>query len=227
MTVKMLAAIVIALVVLPVVVWTVGRPRQPASSPLTLQPVVDPDSSGRSPEGRVLFEGFRVVESSVLYAARGLQTDNAFADGALFDVLRSRNITRIVSLGEDAGRFYAEEGYLRYWGERTGYHVSAVWIAVRDSHLFDRDNESGLHAAAELLALMKDAPQGATLVHDEVRGADATGIAVAAYELWRNWSWIEADTLWRQVTERYLTWQGARGAEFEGLRRDLETLAEL
>lgn len=164
----------------------------------------------------------------MVFRASGFNPGNVFEDGSAFSFLRSRNIRQVVALQENADSFYAEEGYLRYWAERTGYHIQATWIPVRDENLFARDYQSGLHAAAEFLSLMKYPSQGsAVLIHDDGMGRDATGVVVAAYELARNWRWVEPDTLWTQIKERYLISPGTGESELESIRKDLETLAEL
>jgi hypothetical protein len=114
------------------------------------------------------------------------------------------NIRHVVSL-VPASDFYPEDGYLRYWTERTGYAVTATSLTVAGDQAYARNDRSSLHAAAELLDIMqRHRPRdGAVLLHGEA-GKDATGVVAAAYELSRSSGRADGNTTWHRVLQRYL-----------------------
>ena len=154
----------------------------------------------RISRGETLLYNFRTVEAGVLYRAsdfeRALEKDTsrganrqpiAFQDEQTFVFLRAKNIRHIVALVPQSD-FYPEEGYLRYWAERTGYrHHGDVTCQLPTSRPTRETIRNRIHAAAVLLAIMQSRgpADGAVLVHGET-GKDATGVAAAAYELSRS-----------------------------------------
>lgn len=234
-----------------VVVVAAGCSSIPTSAPLDLSDdgVYDP-SVVKNTQGETLLYNFRTVERGVLYrgsdftrtlrqGASGGSNDQpvAFQDGQTFDFLRSRNIRRVVSLAPTSD-FYPEEGYLRYWTERTGYAITASSVPVAGDEAYARSDRSGLHAAAELLAIMqrRRPGDGAVLVHGEA-GTDATGVVAAAYELSRRSTTADGTATWHRVLQRYLVSNAllprerrsgaVTGAALEALRTDLLFLATL
>jgi len=212
-----LIATIIALSLAP---WLAGRPRRPHPAPLPLESDgIEETANVRDGEGRLVYLNFRTVEPGVLYrgaafprnarvAREGgapVDAPAAFADQNAFDFLRARNVRTVIALFEKDSEFYEEEGYFRFYSGETHYPISVVWIPVPPASAYASDESSGLHAGAELIILMKRRrpEEGAVFVHGE-SGKDATGVAVAAYEIWRNQGWAEAETLWNQVLARYL-----------------------
>ena len=162
-------------------------------------------------QGETLLYNFRTVETGVLYRGSDFArtpTANgqpaAFKDEQAFAFLRARNIRHVVSLVPTPD-FYVEEGYLRYWTERTGYIVTATSLPVAPDQAYARNERSGLHAAAELIDIMRRhrPGDGAVLIHGE-DGKDATGIAAAAYELWRNAAHQDPNAIWAGTLRRYM-----------------------
>ncbi len=170
----------------------------------------------KNTQGETLLYNFRTVERGVLYRgsdftrtpgkdASGAPSGQpvAFQDEQTFFFLRAMNIRHVVSL-VPASDFYAEEGYFRYWTERTGYAVTATSLPVAADQAYGRTDRSSLHAAGELLDIMKRhrAQDGAVLVHGEA-GKDATGVVAAAYELWRSAGRADENATWLRVVQRY------------------------
>jgi hypothetical protein len=195
-----------------------GRPTQ--ASPLPLESEgIEGSANVRDGEGRLVYVNFRTVEPGVLYRAAAFPRNAelahdggaprpapaAFIGDAVFQFLRARNVRTVVVLFEEQHDFFEEEGYFRFWSERSGYPVSVLWVPVGAGSAYGRDETSGLHAAAEVIALIKRRGRdgGACFVQGE-SGKDATGVVAAAYEMWRNWGWTERDTLWNEVLRRYL-----------------------
>jgi hypothetical protein len=200
------------------VVVASGCPSGPASAPLDLSDdgVYDPHVV-KNMQGETLLYNFRTVERGVLYRGSDFTrtlgqdpsrapTDQpiAFQDEQLFFFLRAMNIRHVVSLVPTSD-FHPEEGYLRYWTERTGYAVTATSLPVPGDQAYARNDRSGLHAAAELLAIMqrRRPGDGAVLVHGEA-GKDATGVVAAAYELSRSPGRADGNATWDRVLQRYL-----------------------
>src|SRR5438128_2029995 len=125
------------MVALSLVLLLAGRPRRPHASPLPLQgDGVESTASARDAEGRLLFVNFRTVEPGVLYRGAAfprnarkereggaVDVPAAWLGQEAFDFLRSRNVATVVTLLEDEQDFFAEEGYFRFWSERTGYRI--------------------------------------------------------------------------------------------------------
>ena len=170
----------------------------------------------KNTRGETLLYNFRAVERGVLYRgsdftrtpgkdASGAPSGQpvAFQDEQAFNFLRAMNIRHVVSLVSTSD-FYAEEGYFRYWTERTGYGVTVTSLPVASDQVYARTDRSSLHAAGELLDIMKrHRPQdGAVLVHGEA-GKDATGVVAAAYELSRNYGRADENATWQRVVQRY------------------------
>ena len=209
---------VIAIIALAAGIVAVGRPAIPSSPPLDLSDdgIYGPDVV-RNAAGETLLYNFRTVEPGVLFRGSDVlrtTTKNAsrdagsqplaFRDEQLFFFLRTMKIRQVVSLVATPD-FYVEDGYLRYWSERTGYTVKAISLPVEPGHAYGRDDRSGLHAAAELLHILKDRRpmDGALFVHGEA-GTDGTGIVVAAFELWRTYGRSGEDAAWQRLLQRYL-----------------------
>jgi hypothetical protein len=129
----------------------------------------------------------------------------ALVGGEWFEFLRARNIRQVVTLDPADPAAWAEEGYYKYWRERTKYPITLRRIPVVAADAYARNERSGLHAGAELIGLMKGwrPEDGAVLVHGDT-GKDGVGIAVATYEAWRNRGSVEPGTLWSAITARYL-----------------------
>jgi hypothetical protein len=214
------APLIATMIVLSLVLWLSGRPRRPHPSPLPLESDgVENSASVRDAEGRLVYVNFRTVERGVLYrgaafprnaqvtpeGAPPADTPAAFIGEGAFEFLRARNVRTVVVLFEHEDDYFAEEGYFRFWSDRSGYRISVIWVPVAAASAYGRDETGGLHAGAELISLMKERGHdaGAWFVQGE-SGKDATGIVAAAYETWRNWGWTEPDTLWREVLTRYL-----------------------
>jgi hypothetical protein len=210
-----------AMLVLPglVMAWIAGRPRPPLPRPLLLDRAgVEGDPTVRDDQGRIVVANLRTVEAARLYRCSSfpvnaqMQTPQgavpypaAFLGPHLFEALRARNVRQVISLDEAESAFYAEQGYFKYWADQTGYAITVTWLPVAADEMYGRSDRSGLHAGAVLVSTLREGgvPAGAVLVHGE-SGKDATGVAAAVYETWRNQGWVERDTLWRDVTERYL-----------------------
>lgn len=207
----------VSLIVLTAGLFVLGRPYTSPSGALSLAKNEDEVPVLRNEKGELLMYNFRAVEKGVLYRSSGFPRNRevaesgetkkraaAFADEQLFEFLRQRNIRKVVTMQED-NYFYAEQGYFQGWEKRTNYKIEVVAMPVKAGHAYDQDSSGALRAASQFLDLMKTrkATDGAVLIHCDA-GKDRTGVAVAAYELWRNQGKIEKDALWTQVRDRYL-----------------------
>ena len=224
-----------------VMVVAAGCTPVPTSVPLDLS---DDGVSGlhvvKNTQGETLLYNFRTVERGVLYRgsdftrtrgtdAAGSSNDQpiAFQDDQTFAFLRAMNIRHVVSLAP-LSDFHPEEGYLRYWTERTGYAVTATSLPVAADQAYGTTDRSGLHAAAELLDIMRRRhPQdGAVLVHGEA-GTDATGVVAAAYELARSAGRADGNATWQRVRQRCVVSNPVCGERLDALRPHLMFLARL
>lgn len=179
----------------------------------------------RGPQGRIMLYNFRAVEPGVLYRGSGFirrglvlrggkeEVGTRPTPGDVFRFLREKKIRLVISLEEDE-YVRSEQGYFDYWGRETGYHIQLISFPVPDKLTTDRSTvyayatnhrRSGLRAGAELIEIMKewDPKRGAVYIHDSA-GKDRTGVAVAAYELWRNQGMLDKEELWKQVMDRYM-----------------------
>jgi hypothetical protein len=179
----------------------------------------------RGPQDRVMLFNFRAVEPGVLYRGSGFIRRGVIVrdgkeiigtrptPGHVFRFLREKNIRLVISLEEEQ-YLEAERGYFDYWGRETGYHIQVISFPVPDKLTTDKTTvyayatnhrRSGLRAGAELIEIMKewDREKGAVYIHDS-SGKDRVGVAVAAYELWRNQGVMDKDELWKQVLDRYM-----------------------
>lgn len=222
-----------ALAIVLVAAMVVGSPRRPTSKPLPIEHNgVHAPYNLRDKQGRLLFYNFRAVEPGALYRGSGFPLNStllvngvrrrapaAFADGAVFQFMRSRGIGRIVSL-ESSEKFHAEKGYFDFWSRRSGYNIEAVSWPVDAKRAYDRSAEGGLRAATWFIEMMRDRQRGdgAVYVHDEA-GKDAAGVVVAAYELWRNRGKANDADVWRRVMERYLVSNVLIARDREAARR--------
>jgi hypothetical protein len=198
-------------------------------------------------EGQTLFYNFRAVEPGVLYRASDFNRARAaaspgaadvqpaaFRDGQLFEFLRSHNIHRVVSLLPPP-EYYAEEGYFQFWTKRSGYAITTQSLPVSPDDVYGVDDKSGVHAAGEVLALLKNRKpsDGAVLVHGEA-GKDAVGVIAAAYELARTIGQKDDAAAWGDIERRYLA-SNALAAEapavaagsLERIRPQLRFIAQL
>ena len=199
--------------------WAGGHASAPAAPAIPLEGTgVEGETTLRDADGRIMVANFRLVEPERLYRASSFPVNAtldmpegrrpapaAYVGPTFFELLRARNVRQVVTLDEADHAFYAEEGYYRYWTERTGYAIALTHIPVAADDAYGRDDLSGLHAGAMLVSMMRGraAGQGAVLVHGDA-GKDGLGIAVAVYETWRNHAWTDRETLWQQVTARYV-----------------------
>jgi len=175
----------------------------------------DQTAAVMSTEGQTLVYNFRAVEPGVLYRASDFNRAKpasaapdaqpiAFQDGQLFTFIRSKNIHQVMSL-LPTPEYYAEEGYFQYWTKRSGYVVKTMQVSVAPEAVYGNNDRSGVHAAAELLAVMKHRKpeDGAVLIHGEA-GKDAIGVMAAAYELARTAGRVDDAAAWNGVVRRYL-----------------------
>jgi protein-tyrosine phosphatase len=169
----------------------------------------------RNKQGELLLYNFRAVEPGVLYRSSGFprnrrdpkdgkKTPAAFVDGQAFEFMRAHNIRTVVDL-QETEYYYGEEGYYDYWAKKTGYQVKVISLPLKSKHAYDLNSNGGVAAAAKFLEIMKQhrPDDGAVLVHCDA-GKDRAGVAVAAYELWRDKGKMDEQTLWQQVRRRYL-----------------------
>lgn len=185
----------------------------------------------RNKQSELMLYNFRAVESGTLYRSSGFprnrkvikdgqakKTPAAFADGQLFEWLRARKIRTIVNM-QEIDYFYAEQGYFDWWGKRSGYQIKVIPLTVKNGRAYESTAEGGVGAAAKFLNFMKkhQPADGAVLIHCDA-GKDRTGVAVAAYELWRNADKTNREELWQQVRRRYL-------ASNAMIRKDKEAIA--
>jgi hypothetical protein len=199
--------------------WPGGRPRAPLPAPLSLEGSgVEGMPTLRDSGGRILAANVRAVEPGRLYRASAFPVNARLttADGEIpypaallgpdwFEFLRVRGVRRAVTLDTSEQAFWAEQGYYRYWEGQTGYAIAALRMPVPPEDAYGRNDRSALRAGAELARMMAALrpEDGAVMVHGDT-GKDATGVAVAVYEAWRNHGWMEGGTLWAAITTRYL-----------------------
>jgi hypothetical protein len=168
-------------------------------------------------EGQTLVYNLRAVEPGVLYRASDFNRAKpgdaaggqnvqpvAFRDGQLFNFLRSLNVHHVISLLAPP-EYYAEEGYFKYWTDRSGYAITTSSVAVGKEDVYAANDRSGVHAAGELLEMMsrRKPGDGAVLIHGEA-GKDAIGVMAAAYELARTLDRVDEASAWNGVVRRYL-----------------------
>lgn len=200
--------------------------------------------------GQTLAYNFRAVEPGVLYRASDFNRARpagegdgsnvqpvAFKDGQLFEFLRARGVRHVVSLLTPP-EYYAEEGYFQFWSKRSGYVVTTSTVAVDPADVYGTNDRSGVHAAAELLAIMKGRKpeDGAVLIHGEA-GKDAIGVMAAAYELARTIDRGDDAGAWSGVVRRYVASNAlapaqqqsgdVHGASLEKIRPSLMFVARL
>ena len=201
-------------VVLALVWWVAIKPKPRLPIPLILSGTgIDRSTVILDRRGRPVIWNFRTVEEGVLYRGSALTTlftspdgQEEFGDRTAFEFLQSLNVRHVVALlPADGVAFHAEDGYLRYWSERTGYEIKTTWVPVDPHDVFGLGDRTGLQAAGALIAIMRDREEddGAVYVHD-ADGLRHAGVAVAGYELWRNRGWNDFDTSWRLVERRFL-----------------------
>jgi len=255
------------IVALLLAMTALGRKHTTAVQPLDLSTAgAESVPELRNKQHELMLYNFRAVEPGKLYRSSGFPRNRrvdengeskkkpaAFADGQLFEFLRARKIRTIVNM-QEIDYFYAEQGYFDWWAKRTGYKINVIPLTVKNGRAYKSDSSGGVHAAAKFLNMMKKLPQdeGAVLVHCDA-GKDRTGVAVAAYELWRNAGKTNSEVLWQQVRQRYLAsnpmidqdkeagvWAGGKqecgagepkgyvcGAWLDKVRKDLEVVAQL
>jgi len=177
------------------------------------------------PDGRIALYNFRAVEPKVLYRGSGFIRRGRVlrggkevigtrpTSGEVFRFLRERNVRLVISLEEEE-YVQAERGYFEHWGNQSGYHIRLISFPIPNKVVPDRSTvyayttkhrRSGLRAGAELIEIMKTwkRSDGAVFIHCSA-GKDRVGVAVAAYELWRNQGLMDKDKLWQQVVDRYM-----------------------
>lgn len=221
------AAIVAAIGLAAAYVVTWSAPR--ADMPLALDGI-DAPAVVRDRQGRPALTNFRTVEKGVLYRGSAFPTSfpagegrTAYADETVFEHLRSLNVRHVLALVDTAEKYYAEDGYLRYWSEQTGFPIHTTWVPIDPTEPFGRDDRGGLRAAGILISLMREGAHGggAMYVHD-LDGVSHAAVAAAGYELWRNRGWNAFDTTWTLVERRFLAGQ----PKVEEARRALETIRD-
>ncbi|MDQ3070133.1 MAG: hypothetical protein M3R55_10450 [Acidobacteriota bacterium] len=193
--------------------FAVTRPAPRQATPLLLDdPGIDGETVVRDRRGRPIIANVRTVEKGVLYRGSGFPTsfpsnsgEKEYADQTAFEFLRSRNVRHVVALMDDEAAYYAEDGYLKFWSEKTGFAIGTTWVRIDQAGAYAKDDRGGLHAAGILISLMRErvAGAGAVYVHD-LDGVSHAGIAVAGYELWRNRGWNDYDSLWTLAERRFL-----------------------
>lgn len=231
---SLLAAIVLA--VLAGGAYLLMKPAARARVPLALDSDgVDGPQVIRDRKGREILTNVRTVEKGVLYRGSAFPTSfgsgdrSEYADETAFEFLRARNVRHVVALVDTGGKYYAEDGYLRYWSGRTGFNIDTTWVQIDPAAPFGRDDRGGLRAAGILISLMRDGigRGGAVYIHD-LDGLTHAGIAVAGYELWRNRGWNSFDTTWTLVERRFMAGNDSRHLRpLRSLREDLRFLIEL
>ena len=207
------AAGVIIVVVLCAGAYALGRPAARAKTSLSLAgDGIDRPTVVRDRQGRPIISNVRTVENGVLYRGSGFPTsfprsggENEYADETAFEFLRSLNVRHVLALVDKPEAYYAEEGYLKFWSEKTGFRIETTWVQIDPTEAFGRDDRSGLRAAAVLIGLMRDRDPagGAVYVHD-LDGVSHAGVAAAGYELWRNRGWNDFDATFALVERRFL-----------------------
>lgn len=212
-----LAGVILALALL--FLWA-ARPR------VAPHPIRDLQKNGvhgvynlHAKNGELLLYNFRAIEEGKLYRASEFPRNHraslggnlqqaAFLSREAFDLLRGKRIRVIITLA-GPNEYYAEQGYLESYAKQTGYKIRLISLTTSPQLAYvhqSRDGRRfGLRTAVEFIDFMKNqAPKdGAVLLHG-YGGKDAVGVVAAAYELWRNAGHADRETLWRQVSERYL-----------------------
>lgn len=198
---------------LAAVCWMALRPRPRLPVPLALDDLgLDGPSVVRDGRGRPIITNFRTVEPGVLFRGSAFPTSfpaagggREYADRTAFDHLRALNVRHVIAMLDDADTYYAEDGYLRYWSEQTGFPIATTWIEIEPTQAFEPNDRGGLRAAGVLIALMREGigGGGAVYLHD-IDGIGHAGVAAAGYELWRNRGWNTFDTTWTLVERRFL-----------------------
>jgi hypothetical protein len=206
-----IAAVVVTVLVAGVLFLGRSAPRRP--SPLALDaPGIDAPTVIRDGRGRPIISNFRTVEPKVLYRGSAFPTSfpkpgggSEYADQTAFNFLRSLNVRHVLAMLDTPEAYYAEDGYLKYWSEKTGFTISTTWVQIDPTEAFGDDERGGLRGAGILIALMREdvARGGAVYVHD-IHGVSHAGVAVAGYELWRNRGWVEPERAWTLVERRFL-----------------------
>jgi hypothetical protein len=230
------AAIVVA--ALSAGVYALMRPAPKAKAPLDLVDLgAEREAVVRDRRGRPVISNFRAVERGVLYRGSAFPTSfpgpdgkSEYADETAFEFLRSLNVRHVLALVDTADKYYAEDGYLKFWSDRTGHRITTTWVEIHPTGAFSRHDQSGLRAAGILISLMRDdaAEGGAMYVHD-LDGASHVGVAAAGYELWRNRGWTGFETTWTLVERRFRA-VNRNARDMRGLRdirEDLRFLTEL
>jgi len=204
-------------------VFRAGTPRR-SVKPLDIAKRGPNDVHGvynlKGKDGELLLYNFRPVEKGVLYRGSGFVANKGkdIRDGGqTFQFLRSKGIRHVISLRKkddpkkDPPIFYAEQGYLKYHSEKTGYRITIEQMPVPDAEpgkpapAYKVSRNSALRASAEFIAKMKERgpKDGAVYIHCDA-GKDRTGVVAAGYEMWRNAGTKDRDALWKQVTERFM-----------------------
>jgi len=193
-----------------------GRPRAPTALPLDASGV-EGSPTLRDASGNVLAANLRVVEPGRLLRASSFPVNStlrtpqgrlpypaALVGREWFDFLRAHRVRTVVTLDPRDESLWAEDGYYDYWAKQTGYEITVVRVSVPGEDAYGRNERSGLRAGAELVRIVRRLrpEEGAVLVHGE-SGKDATGVAVAVYEMWRDRGWMDPDALWKAVLARY------------------------
>lgn len=192
--------------------YAITRPAPRHDVPLLVDDAgVEGPTVVRDRKGRPIISNIRTVEKGVLYRGSAWPTSfesagaKEYADQTAFEFLRALNVRHVVALVDTAEKYYAEDGYLRYWSNETGHQITTTWVQIDPTEAYGRDDRGGLHAAGILISLMKEkaGKGGAVYVHD-LEGVEHVGVAAAAYELWRNRGWNDFDTVWTLVERRFL-----------------------
>lgn len=206
------AVALVVVVAASAAVYGVTRPAPRAPAPLALDGdgIEDP-AVIHDRKGRPIISNVRTVEKGVLYRGSAFPTAFAgpggqreYADGTAFEFLRARNVRHVVALLDDADAYYAEDGYLRYWSEQTGFRIDTTWVQIDPATPFSKNDRGGLRAAGILISLMREnvAGGGAVYIHD-IEGAAHVAVAAAGYELWRNRGWADFDVTWPLIERRF------------------------
>jgi hypothetical protein len=220
-TIALLTIPLVVLCIFAVAVFALGSPRytvRPAIQPLNLSTNgVHGAYNFAAENGRIALYNFRAVEPGVLYRGSGFirfgvtKRNGVAINGPLdtsrrvIDLLRQHNVHQVITL-EEPQYAAAERGYFDYWRRRIGYNVDLVSWPVPPQRAYSNiGRDTALHAGVDLIRLLRThrPRDGAIYIHCS-DGKDRTGVAVAAYELWRNQGTTDEAALWRQVMQRYL-----------------------